>query len=382
MATKILFDYQIFNSQKFGGISNKFCKLYNNLEKSNQAIQLLPIKYSENEHLQEMELFKNNIGNNSLFRSLQKKIIGKKRHHKHQVKFNNKLSLKALEKGDFDIFHPTYYDPYFLNKLNGKPFVIDVHDLTYQIFPEFFKLTDPIFQNMRLLVNRAAKIISVSNNTKQDLINIFQVDKRSIEVIHHGNPLEHLDINTISTNRSQNKLPESYLLFIGNRGGYKNFYFLIQAISEILLSNKNLKLVCSGIEFSNKELNFIYNIGLSKKIIHYKTKTDKNLATLYKNALAFIFPSLYEGFGLPILEAFFCGCPVILSKNSSFPEVAQDAAVYFNPKDYQSIKNAVSKVIDDKLLRDELIKKGYERLKEFSWKKCSEKTIQLYQSIL
>jgi glycosyltransferase involved in cell wall biosynthesis len=329
-----------------------------------------------------MELFKNNIGNNSLFRSLQKKIIGKKRHHKHQVKFNNKLSLKALEKGDFDIFHPTYYDPYFLNKLNGKPFVIDVHDLTYQIFPEFFKLTDPIFQNMRLLVNRAAKIISVSNNTKQDLINIFQVDKRSIEVIHHGNPLEHLDINTISTNRSQNKLPESYLLFIGNRGGYKNFYFLIQAISEILLSNKNLKLVCSGIEFSNKELNFIYNIGLSKKIIHYKTKTDKNLATLYKNALAFIFPSLYEGFGLPILEAFFCGCPVILSKNSSFPEVAQDAAVYFNPKDYQSIKNAVSKVIDDKLLRDELIKKGYERLKEFSWKKCSEKTIQLYQSIL
>jgi glycosyltransferase involved in cell wall biosynthesis len=109
---------------------------------------------------------------------------------------------------------------------------------------------------------------------------------------------------------------------------------------------------------------------------------DAILAQLYQKALAFVFPSLYEGFGLPILEAFSCGCPVALSDSSSFPEVAKEAAIYFDPHIKSSMEEAILKIIHDEKLRDVLRRRGYEALKDFSWKKTAEKTLSLYKSIL
>lgn len=384
MSIKVLFDYQIFSAQAFGGISNYFCKIYDSFLNDNRVILDLPIKYSNNKHLLEIETLQNKIydDRNPTLSKFKKTIFGKKRYLKSQIKFNQKLANQALAKQDFDIFHPTYYDPYFLDKLGTKPFVINIHDLTYQVFPELFKLNDKIYENMKLLANKATRVISVSNGTKKDLINIFGIEEKKIEVIYHGSPFEYIDVSKIPTDPTKYNLPNKYLLFIGNRWSYKNFYFFIQAVSKILLNDDNLKLVCAGPELTNSELKFISNIGLSNKIIHYAATNDQDLAMLYKNALAFVFPSLYEGFGLPILEAFSCGCPVIASNTSSLPEIAQSAAVYFEPKNYSSIENAVSKVVSDKDLRLKMKEAGYERLKDFSWQKTREETIKLYQSII
>jgi glycosyltransferase involved in cell wall biosynthesis len=115
--------------------------------------------------------------------------------------------------------------------------------------------------------------------------------------------------------------------------------------------------------------------------VHFNL-TDNQLAYVYSKALAFIFPSLYEGFGIPILEAFSCGCPVLLSNKSCFPEVAQDAAIYFDPQNSESILQAIEKVLIDKKLRSEKIEKGFKRLRDFSWQKMALHTENVYKSIL
>ena len=117
-------------------------------------------------------------------------------------------------------------------------------------------------------------------------------------------------------------------------------------------------------------------------MVKYVPADDKKLQSLYRNALAFVFPSIYEGFGMPILEAFSCGCPVILSDASCLPEVGGDAAVYFNPKDVVSMRNAVERVVSDEKLRNQMRERGYKQLEKFSWRKCAEETKKVYEKVI
>jgi glycosyltransferase involved in cell wall biosynthesis len=178
------------------------------------------------------------------------------------------------------------------------------------------------------------------------------------------------------------KFPQKYLLFVGNRRVYKNFDTFTESISQLLRDDKNLYLICAGGgKFTPSEIASLEKSGVINKVTQCSFD-DNILAQLYQNALAFIFPSLYEGFGIPILEAFFCGCPVVASNISSLPEVAGDAAEYFDPLDKISILNAVKKIAYDHGLRCKLKNKGYERLKNFSWEKTANQTKMLYKSIL
>jgi len=290
---------------------------------------------------------------------------------------NKVYSVFKLREAEFDVFHPTYYNPYFLKYIGDKPFVLTIHDMIHERFNTLFPVKDKTSECKKLLVEKANKIITVSENTKKDLIEIFGTNESKIEVIHHGNsmfPKQNLQINI--------KLPERYILFVGLRGGYKNFKRFIKAIAPLLNDDKGLYVICAGGgKFNRAELNLFKDCDIESNVKYYQIKNDDFLSYLYSNAIAFVYPSLYEGFGIPILEAFSCGCPVVLSDASSFPEVAGDAGLYFDPYDQESIRKAVFNIISNKDARKDLIEKGHKRLKLFSWDKAASLTLKVYKSL-
>ena len=150
-----------------------------------------------------------------------------------------------------------------------------------------------------------------------------------------------------------------------------------------LFSNNNLKLICAGGgDFNLNESNYIKSLGLTDKVLSVSKINDDILSNLYANALFFIFPSLYEGFGIPIIESFHCGCPVLSSNCGSLPEIGGEAALYFDPYNQQSFFDTASNLINNELLRNELKLKGTERIKNFSWDKTFQQTLNVYKSVI
>lgn len=363
---KIIFDYQIFSDQKHGGISRYFCNLIKGIGHEAR----LPIHHHDNEYLKkEPGIVDVQIVKKSHFNFFKK-----------AADQNQEVTKNILNSGNFDVFHATYYDDYFLECLAGKPFVITIHDMIYELFPEMFPLKDRLAILKKELALKANKIIVVSQQTKMDLLKFIDIKEEKIDVIYQACSLDEKLIKETEVKKPENKFPRDFLLFVGNRSIYKNFYFMLSAISEVLKNNPNLELVCFGTPFNKKENCFIENLGLEKKV-RVISGTDLDLITLYKTALAFISPSYYEGFGVTILESFACGCPVLAANVSATPEAAGNAALYFDPKDPHAIKNAVEKIISDNGLRRELIATGYEQNKKFSWQKTAMEMKQAYQTI-
>ena len=177
-------------------------------------------------------------------------------------------------------------------------------------------------------------------------------------------------------------IPNEYILYVGSRYRYKNFNRFIKAIAPFLISKPQLNLVCAGGgKFSKKELELLDKLNLRNKVVQFNFD-DSSLPELYKNAILFAFPSLYEGFGIPVLEAFSCKCPIVCSNNSCLPEIAKDAAVYFDPFKEESILQAVKVLFENEFLREELVKKGTERLSYFSWEKAARETKMVYNKCI
>lgn len=363
---KILYDHQIFNKQIYGGISRYFYNLMNQFYKIKSVNFNLTSIYSHNDYLNNAE-FKNVL---SFLEN--KKFKGRDRLLRYLLNLNKLNSIANLKLGHFDIFHPTEYGTYFLDYIQDKPFILTVYDMIHEIYDK--KALDYI-NRKKLLIKKAAKIIAISEHTKQDILHFIDVLPEKIEVVHLAS-----SFNNIQTKKID--LPNKFLLFVGNRGWYKNFNFFLESIKDLLIKKNNLFLICAGGQaFNNLEMKFIVKNNLQNKVLHFNL-TDNQLAYTYSKALAFIFPSLYEGFGIPILEAFSCGCPVLLSNRSCFPEIAQDAAFYFDPQNSESIIGTINKIIIDKKLRSEKIEKGFKRLKDFSWQKVATQTEKVYKSIL
>jgi glycosyltransferase involved in cell wall biosynthesis len=230
-----------------------------------------------------------------------------------------------------------------------------------------------------MVIERADKVIAISKHTKDDLINIFGIDHEKVDVIYLGNSL---DNSYQDKNLNLDWLPRKYVLFVGIRSAYKNFEKFIRAVVPILVEDNDLHVVCvGGGGFLSTEKEYIKEKDLEDKFIQI-TCSDRELPYIYKNALCYVFPSLYEGFGLPILEAFSANCPVVCSNCTSLPEVAGDAAVYFDPKSENEIREAVKKVVYDDKLRKDLTQKGAERMRKFSWKETACQTKDIYESLV
>ena len=364
----ILYDYQIFEMQKYGGISRYFVELaqhYNDEEDINVSIAA---KITNNEYLVNSHI-KNNL-------VLHSKYVIKKRHY-IESKVNRVYLRHAFSMRKIDVFHPTYYDPYFLKYIGEIPFVLTIYDMIHEKFSEMFSPNDRTSQNKKLLAEKASKIIAISESTKQDIIDILGIDEAKIDVVYLGSSLP-LASNTITID----SCPSKYILFVGNRTIYKNFNRFIKAIAPLLHEDKELHVVCAGGgKFHEDEEQLLSQLEITKRV-HQFNIDDTTLTTFYSEAIMFVFPSMYEGFGIPILEAFECNCPLVCSNISSLPEVAGDAAVYFNPMDESSILTAVRTVFEDSQLQKKLVDAGQERLKLFSWKKTAEETKKVYKSII
>jgi glycosyltransferase involved in cell wall biosynthesis len=364
----ILYDYQIFESHKIGGISRYFAELI----KFNPTAEL-SLKYSDNVYLQEEHFKKYQIlpyhyGYDNFLLPFNFKGKGRLFRYYNKIfrKSNQTITVKRLKESNFDIFHPTYYDSYFMKHLKGKPFVLTVYDMIHELFPGD-RVT--VSQKKHLILQTNA-IIAISENTKKDLSHFFPDLVEKIKVIHLGFSFHQLiaDIKK-----------ENYILFTGARESYKNFNNFIMATAPLLIKY-DLRLVCTGHPLNREEKGLLDNLHISDRTI-CKFVSDEELVELYSKALAFVFPSQYEGFGIPVLEAFASQCPAVISNASSLPEVGGDAAVYFDPYSIDDIRNQVERVICSSSLQNEMIKKGKERLKLFSWEKCARETMEVYNSL-
>ena len=275
---------------------------------------------------------------------------------------NRNLCLQAIRTGDFDLFHPTYYDPYFLSDLKDKPFVLTVYDLIHErLSGEFPDLQQDVAEQKILLMEKSEKIIAISKNTKRDLVEIYGIPEEKVAVIYLGCS------QLIGTKPPKDKLtaPNRYILFVGHRASYKNFDKLLNAVAPLLESDPELFLVCAGGKpLKPVETKKMVKLGIRGQVLQYQVK-DQGLAELYRRALFFVFPSRYEGFGLPILEAFSSRCPVVLSNTSSMPEIAGEAALYFDPESEGSMSEALRRLIEDEPLRKELQSLGEKKGRNF-----------------
>jgi len=366
---KIYYDHQIFTLQNFGGISRYFTSLAKEIEEHADADCSFRFLYSRNGYLDR----ESNILNKELGEFFLRK------YRKYQ-KWNKKYSAYQIAKGNFDLLHPTYYDPYFLSK-NKKPFVITVHDMIHELFPAYFAPDDPTAYFKREVIKKAHHIIAISESTKQDLQKLLGVPENKITVVYHGlfnwAPKEDKE-------SKQYKATEDvpYILFVGDRAGYKNFYGFTTAFSQIASQYSDIKLMLAGGgKLRIGEIEHLKGLKIENRVTQLDV-ADNVLKELYRKALFFCYPSFYEGFGLPILEAFNCGCPVTCSNTSCFYEVGGNAVAYFNPYDIEEMVNVFQSLIEKEGWRVDLVSKGVERLQLFSGQECLNKTLACYQKCI
>lgn len=369
---KVLVHPQIYNSQKYGGISRYYTEVLSRI--SRKATVKIPLYGCGNVYYNKSVLV---TFRQKIYRLWIKLLVLLNiRAFEKTRKRNDKFFRKVISSQDFDVFIPTYYDIDFLKHLGLKPFVLTVYDMIYELFPEYFLDDKKVVPNKLFLMEKAARIIAVSANTKNDIVNIYpHIDASKIDVVYHGCSIK---INT----KSVVTLPENYVLFVGTRSLYKNFIFFVNSIAELLQNDPNLYLICAGGgDFDSYEKEFVFNLGLEKQIIQKHFEEDE-LGIFYSKAKCFVFPSLYEGFGLPVLEAMTCGCPVVLTNYGSFPEVAGTAGVYYESNNGEDLKDKIKDLIDNESLRQEFSSRGLEQVKKFSWQKAADECLAVYKKAL
>lgn len=371
----VFFDHQAFCIQEYGGLSRYYTELIAGLQQSDDVTPLLPLRYANNRHLQDAGLHNRPFFANQKFRGKQRFL--------HAI--NRWNDITHIRTQPFDVFHATYYNPYFLPYLNGLnrkvPLVITfldmIHEKLSHQFPELAQ-DKAIVKQKRLLADRADRLIAVSESTKRDVVEILNVDPDKIDVIYHGSSFA---LSGSSAQREAVQDDKSrYLLFVGRRGGYKNFDGMLRGIAP-LLKREKMRLICAGGgPFTSDESSIMQLAGVSG-LIRQQSATDVELRQLYGGAFAFIFPSLYEGFGIPILEAMACGCPCILSNQSSLPEIGGNAALYFDTENPDSLATQVYDLMAAIPSRHELIECGYKQVERFLWSAAVNQTTNLYFSV-
>ncbi len=285
-----------------------------------------------------------------------------------------------------DVYHYPHFDLPFAYKTLS---VITIHDLKYIKFPELFyrrsKEKSFIMRAvMKNSIKRSKKVITVSERTKYDIVNILKVSPDKIEVIYESCDsyfrvlsTSHNNVNVLE--KLGIKLP--FILFVGMHRPHKNLCRLLEAFKHIKYKNYSLVTVGRKYRDYDEPFELIEKLGLKNRVKHLSFVTKEVLLHLYNAATVFIFPSLYEGFGIPVLEAMACGTPVITSNISSLPEVAGNAAMLVNPYDVGSITDALNRILGDLSLQQRLREKGLKRAKEFSWSKAARETLKVYKEI-
>jgi glycosyltransferase involved in cell wall biosynthesis len=369
---KIAFDHQAFTLQKTGGISRYFCRLADRLSVSSDSA-----------------VTKEDVGifapvyRNQYLREIPQSIVHGYAVNDYPLKTatvcvnaNRLIAKHLIKKWQPDIVHETYFSSKKIAPAHC-PVVLTVFDMISELdlIAKGCSKKDLRTTDKYKSVMRADHVICISQSTKQDLINLFEISAEKVSVVYLAcDPVEGEDA---PTTEESNQRP--YLLYVGLRDGYKNFNGLLRAISSSPQLMKDFDLLAfGGRAFNAVEQNLIKGLGFGIDQVKQLGGGDVVLNSLYKKASALVYPSTYEGFGLPPLEAMSHRCPVVSSNTSSMPEIIGQAGQFFDPHSTESMTTAIESVVLSSSRTQELIQLGLERREFFTWERCARETLSVY----
>lgn len=294
--------------------------------------------------------------------------------------------LKDIEKEDIDIFHGLSNElPLNISKSNAKS-IVTIHDLIFKVYPKTYKFFDREIYDFkfRKACENSDKIIAISESTKADIINYYNIAEEKIDVLYQAcSPVFYENEEDKTTDLEG--IPDEFLLYVGSIIERKNLKTIIKAYSQLKADFQiPLLVVGNGKSYKNEVLELISRLGLKDKIIFYgNLKDDKALKSLYQKAKILIYPSVYEGFGLPVAEASLCKTPVITSNVSSLPEAGGEDVFHINPLNADEMTFAIEKVLSDKSLSEYMSEKSYQyAMEKFNPHILSQKLDEIYKSLI
>jgi len=357
---RVAMDEQIFAIQSYGGISRLFAELARQFANDRiPEIEILPI------HAPIINRYI--LDDPALAKALDASRA--RNEWTALVRYLSRISTKT----SCDVVHNTFYLPHGLAPMGGAKRIVTIHDMIPELRPDTRRRLDFVTLKRRY-VAKADHIICVSEATRSDLLKVYGPIQAPISVVHHG-----VDARFTPDAPPLATLPERYLLFVGNRSQYKDAGVLFRAFAA-LGADRDVRLVCiGGGAFTRKETALLQQLGIADRVMQTQL-TDDGIASAYANALVFIFPSHFEGFGLPALEAMACGVPVVLARATSLPEVGAEAAAYFEPGDAVALAGILRDLLADEHARSDLVARGLRRAAFFTWERTAQLTAEVYQA--
>ena len=283
---------------------------------------------------------------------------------------------RVRRRSDADIVHNTFYLPHGLMPTGSARRIVTIHDMIPELMPHTRRRLDFITLKRRYVSN-ADHIICVSEATKQDLLKVYGIPRAPISVVHHGvDPRFRPDVP------KEDFLPRRYVLFVGHRRSYKDADVLFRAFAALVREHPEMELLCvGGDDLSGGERAWLAELGIADRV-RQRYLSDEQMASAYAHAEMFVFPSHFEGFGLPVLEAMACGTPAIIARATALPEVGGDAVAYFEPGDHDELARVMLELLEDPNRRAGLRERGLERVREFTWRAAAERTAAVYRAAL
>jgi len=362
---KVFFDGQIFVEQRAGGVSRYFTTLAERL-RAQPGVSARIVA----------PLYRNEI----LSASSTAPVFGMALPDKRGVHRLCRLALKATAPVlsplfTADIVHETFFSPApFLMRTQRR--ITTMYDMIHELyFPG-----NPTTAHKKAALARCDHVICISHNTRKDLCELLDFPAERTSVTH----LAYKDFSGFAGRAPPPELSGApYFLYVGNRSAYKNFDALLRAFAGAPQLAGSFRIACyGGGPLTDGERAAAVGLGLAPQAVMHLRGGDDVLGAAYANATAFVYPSLYEGFGIPTLEAMSASCPVLSSDTSSLPEVVGDAGLLFDPQDIEAIRDALLRVADSSAVRADLITRGHAQRALFSWERCVEQTLAIYRSVL
>lgn len=358
---RVLYDHNVFLRGARTGVSRYFCDLVMAGRKLNQAELTIAARLHTNAFLDESGLVRPSLR------------LPSNRYTNRFLTHLGELSLRStLRMGEWDIIHETHYSGRRYGKGPAK-IAYTVHDLIPELMPEYFRGYETIIRHRQLAFASDAHFVAISQNTATDLQRIYRVSPERIRVIHHG----------------RSKLPDpgdvrrrsDLVLYVGTRGSYKNFSNFVAALGGSRLLREEVELLMfGGKALTSSEIAMLEAAGIRR--YSHDHGDDLVLARAYREATVFVYPSRYEGFGLPLLEAMALDCPIICSRASCFPEIAGDAAHFFDPSSVEDMTERIAEVVTSASLQVGLAARGADRVKTFTWQRSATEHLAFYRSMI
>jgi glycosyltransferase involved in cell wall biosynthesis len=370
---RLLYDHQMFALQRFGGITRIFVELARRLSVRDDCA----IYWHRGYHVDGYDVtdFRPRLAR---YWSLDLPAPLLNRWPRDRI---NRHAFRAFSRtipGGVDIYHPSYFDAHLIDIPKARHLTVTVYDMILERFLADQPRLQRQIEGKRRIVERADVVFVISEQTRRDVIELLGVEQERTILTYPASDLASVPAAMLSPEL----MDRPFLAYVGPRSKYKNFRLLLEAYRDSCWLRRDLRVIClGGGPFLEPELAFMAEHGLTESFVHV-SGDDRILKALYEQAVALVWTSRYEGFGIPPLEAMEIGCPVLCAPTSSMPEVVGDAALFFDPDRPDELAERLRLVADDTGLRSRLVERGQARARRFSWDQMAEATLEGYRRLV